>query len=324
MTNWAIMGPGGIANKFAQALMQCKDARLIGCASKSIEKAQEFKKAYDLKYAYGSYNELVANNEIDAVYVSTTHNFHYECAKTALLAGKHTVVEKAFTVNAAQAQELVDIATEKNVFLMEAMWTRFLPAFKWAKDMVLKGEIGDLQNVTASLCVDFPYEPSSRIFNINLAGGGLLDVGIYNLSIACFFLGCDPAKIQSSGSIGKTGVDENVSVILSYEKGRTATLNHSIIYKTKNDVYIHGTKGYIHIPSFVDAQAAQLVYNDGKSAECNTPHDNGFIYEVEEINSLIKAGKKESHVITHDDTVKIIKICDKLRADWGLVFPGER
>ncbi len=246
---WGIIGAGIIARKMADALNIHPDSQLIGVASKTISKAEKFAEEFGVENAY-SYDEIVNDNDIDVIYVATTHNFHFDNAKLALEHGKHVLIEKAFTVNAKQARELVRLSREKNLFLMEAFWVRFLPSFKLLKSKIQNKEIGDtkLFNITFGGIVLPQY--SRRLTDPALAGGVTLDMGIYPISFVCYMLGELPIEIKSMTQFSETGVDETSSYMFRFPCGCFATISTSYNLKLKNLAEIYGTKGFIEFPGF--------------------------------------------------------------------------
>ena len=324
IVKWGIIGPGKIANKFADDIKLVDNAKLIACASHDLNKAMEFKEKHGLEFFYGSYDEMLDNPEIDAVYIATTHNFHYENALLCIKHGKHILCEKAFTINAKQAEEIFEKAKAKNLFVMEGMWARFLPAAKWVKEQIRKGEIGEIVSVFAQYGVKIPFNPQSRAYNINLAGGGLLDLGIYPLSFACNILGCDPVEISGVAKIGQTGVDEQASISLKYKNGESATITCSMLDNYENTAIVYGTKGKIFINQASMPTKAKLFKNNDYNIEYESLASNGFEYEISEATSLILKGELESPTITAQDTIGILKICDTLRGLWNFRYPDER
>jgi len=330
---WGIIGSGHIANKFAECIQSVDHAELIACSSKDADKAEQFKKRHHLAFSYGDYEEMLRNPAIDAVYIATTHNFHYENALLCIHYGKHILCEKAFTVNAAQAKEVFKQAKEKNLFVMEAMWTRFLPATRWMKEQIQNGAIGKPISVFNRFGFKFAYDPSSRLFNASLAGGGLLDLGIYSVSIACDIFGNKPVKVSSMAKIGQTGVDEQASAIMMYKQGQIANLSWSILSEYDNETIVFGTTGKIvlnHTSAPTKATLIQYqIKNSGTDArepavEFVSLHSNGFENEIKEATERIMNGELQSPTIRWEDTVQILEICDTIRAQWDFHYPDEQ
>lgn len=313
---WGIIGPGKIANKFANAVAMTENSEVIACASQTLDRAEAFKETHGLKYAYSSYEELIGNAEIDAVYIANTHNFHYASAKLCLEGHKNVLCEKPFTVNATQTRELIELATKNDVFLMEAMWTRFLPTMAWVREQVCKGEIGEIVHIESNYSFKSEFDPDARSFNKALAGGGMLDLGIYPLSFTCMLLGTNPTKIATIGTLAATGVDDQGIVSFLYEGKKTALFRQGLLYSTQNDAIVYGTKGKINIPNFVDAKGAALTHEDKSVVNFESEHENGFLFEVIEANSMILQGKKESAIMPLHETLQIMELSDNLIAEW--------
>lgn len=332
VVKWGIIGSGFIANKFAENIKSVENAKLVACSSKDFNRAYEFKKKHNIEYSYGNYEDMLKNAPIDAVYIATTHNFHYQNALLCIVYGKHILCEKAFTLNAKQANEIFEKAKERNLFVMEGMWTRFLPTTKWVKEQIGKGEIGEIVSAFAEFGVKFLFDPLSRAFNKNLAGGGLLDLGIYALSFACNILGNNPVKITGVAKIGETGVDEQASISLLYKDGQTATITYSMVVEYDNSATIYGTSGKIilnHTSRPTKAKLIKYPVSEGnledneKLIEFESTSLNGFENEIKEATNLILQGESQSPSIKWIDTLRIMEICDNLRAQWNFIYPDE-
>lgn len=323
---WGIIGPGSISATFAKDLAAVEDAELVAVASRSSqERAKQFAEEFNVKRAYGTYEELVQDPEVDIVYIGTLHPQHYDSVKICLEAGKAVLCEKPFTINARQAEELINLAREKNIFLMEAMWTRYTPTMVKVREWIAEGLIGDVQLLQASFGFDTGNKPDGRLLNRELGGGALLDVGIYPVSLASMIFGQQPSKISSSVYIGETGVDERNSILFEYENGNKAVLNSAVRLNLVNDAYIYGTKGYIHVPNFWFAPSATLHVH-GEEEPVNFVCDRktrGYDYEAREAMACLRAGKKESSIMPLDETLAILKTLDTLRSQWGLSYPSE-
>lgn len=320
--NWGIIGCGGIAKEFASALKAVQGARLIAAASNS-GKAKQFKEEFNLPYYYDNYEKLVRNEEIDVVYIATTHNFHYENALLCLNNNKHVLCEKPVTLNAHQASHLIETAKSKKLFFMEAMWTRFSPAVFKLIDLVKGGIIGEVKTLKGDFCIDIPFDASNRYYNINLAGGALLDVGIYPITFACMVLRKYPIEITGSLNIGKTGVDEESHYILKFDNGETALLSSACTYSAPIDFKIYGTKGQILIPNFYFPQKLILKLNGTEEEIIDIPYEStGKNYEAIEVMECLRQNKTESKNQTYYDTIKIMEIMDSIRGDI-LKYPKE-
>jgi len=322
------MGAGIIATKMADALKINPDCQLYAVASKTLSKAKKFADEKDVEKAL-SYQEIVNDEEIDIIYVATTHNFHYKNARLALEHGKHVLVEKAFTVNAKEAKELVDLARKKNLFLMEAMWTRFLPSLKKLKNLIQTHEIGEVKSLNISFGGFVGPEYEKRLTEPDLAGGVTLDMGIYPISVVCFLLGELPKEIKSMTRFSDLGVDEISNYMFRFPSGCFANISTSYNLKMRNQAEIYGSKGYIEFPEFHKGDRFTIFKHDGtneikdvkKVVENN--HENGFIYQVEEVVNCLRDGKLVSNIMPLNETISIMEIMDKMRDEWGFKYPFE-
>ena len=318
---WGIMAPGNIARKFADAVTVVPEATVAAVGSRDRERAQAFADKYAIPRAYGSYEELVADPAIDAVYISAPHNHHQTCTLMALAAGKPVLCEKPLGATLAQASAMVDAARCSNLFLMEAMWTRFLPALAAARDWIDAGRIGTLRRLEADFSFRDGWNPESRLLNPALAGGGLLDVGIYVLSLAHWAFGNLPDPVASSAAIGESGVDEQAAMIFQWPDGAQAVLTCGIRTQGTSHARLAGTKGSIDIPSFFSAQAA-ILHAGSKEERADTPHlKNGFEYEIMEAMRCIRAGQLESPAQPWSETLRLAEISSRLLAQWGVHYP---
>ena len=326
---WGIMGAGVIARKLAGALKQTKTAELSFVASKSAERAKAFAEEQDVP-RYGSYDELVNDNSIDIIYVATTHNFHRENARMALEHGKHVLMEKPFTVNAKEADELIEISREKGVFLMEAIWTRFLPTYVKLHSLLESGAIGDLRYVDVSFGNFALPQYEKRLKDPALAGGVTLDMGIYPISFCCYMLQELPVEIQSVCRFSDRGIDELASYLFRFPSGVIAQIATSFALKMENQAAIYGTKGYILFSRFAMGNEFTVYTHNGtneiekqESFKLETA-ENGFIYQVEEVHRCLDAGRTESAVIPLKETRDIMAVMDTMRASWGLKYEFEK
>lgn len=321
---WGILGPGGIAHKFADALKAIPDVEIVAVGSRDLQRANIFADAFDIPYRHGNYVELTANSEVDVIYVATPHPFHKACAMLCLEAGKAVLCEKPFTVDAEQAKALIGCAREHQRFLMEAMWTRFIPVMVQVRKWLFNGVIGEPRMLTADFGNQVPMTVENmkgRLFAPKLAGGALLDIGVYTVSLASMVFGA-PTKIASLAHIGETGVDEQSGILLSYDSGQIANLSCAITTRTSQDARIFGTKGAIHIPNFSRATSATLEVIGKEPLRIEIPFtDNGFEYQAIEVINCLRAGKLESDVMPLDESLSIIKTMDTVRAQWGLEYP---
>lgn len=323
--HWGILSTGTIAKKFADTL-----SKLSGCgtlaavASRNQETAEQFAKDYNIPTAYGTYLELVSDPAVDVIYIATPHSLHYENVKLCLEHGKHVLCEKSFTVNQQQAAELVDLAKEKGLFLMEAFWTKFLPAYRQLSEVLAAGTIGEITHLRAQ----YGFAPAGaryvRKFDPNLAGGALLDIGVYALGVAAMVLGYKPKALHASAIMGEYGTDKFDSMMLEYENGVTAHLITTIGSFIDPEAIIYGTKGHIVLPSFSALQRFTIISDEGTKTTIEAPFEiNGFEYQIQETAACLAANKRESSIMTHQNTLDIMGLMDKARAAWGLTFPCE-
>lgn len=320
--NWGIIGCGGIAREFADALKAVPGANLIAAASKS-GKAKQFAEEFNLPYHYDDYEEFVKNEEIDVVYVATTHNFHYENTMQCLNNNKHVLCEKAFTLNARQASHLIETAKSKKLFLMEAMWTRFSPALTKLIGLIKAGTIGEVKTLKGDFCIDIPFNANNRYYNIELAGGALLDVGIYPITFACMVLEKYPVEITGSLNIGETGVDEESHYLLKFDKGEIALLSSACTYSAPIDFAIYGTSGQILVPNFYFPGKLILKLNGKDEEVIDVPYEStGKNYEAMEVMDCLRQNKTQSDKQTFYDTLKIMEIMDSIREN-KIKYPGE-
>jgi predicted dehydrogenase len=324
---WGILGCGHIAEKFAVSLAALDEGQLVAGASRTPGKAAAFGEKYGFDRVYESYEALVADPEVDAVYVATTHNFHYENARLCLGAGKAVLCEKPMTVNAAQSKELIELAREKGLFLMEAVWTRFLPAILKMQDLLASGLIGEVTTVHCDFGIAVECDDSHRLRNPDLAGGALLDLGIYPITFAAVVFGRAPDRISGSAILTDQGVDERSFYFLEYGEKQRAILSSSFTEKSPIEAKVYGTKGVLRArPPFLGVTVLE-IYKDGADEpeihEFPCPDQKSFKYEIAEAMACISDGKIESDIMPHDETLSVMKTMDALRGQWGMTYPGE-
>lgn len=321
---WAILGAGKIAHSFAKDITVVKNAELTAVAASDKSRAETFAKEYNLPLVY-SYDELYNSNEVDVVYVATTHNFHYEQCMQCMQHGKNVLCEKPVTLNDKQFKELARLSQEKKVFLMEAMWTYFLPAVIKARQWLQEGKIGNLKVIEANF--GFPMEKNltGRMYNIHLAGGALLDLGVYPIAFSAYFMNIKPDTITASGVLTNTGVDERTGVILQYGD-TTASIFNSMVNIMANKGMLYGEKGYIEIPDFYKASSA-FLYDDYHHLQDKFEDDRttkGYNYEIQHATDAILQGNIESDIMPHSRSNEIQEIMTEVRRQIGLVYPGEQ
>ena len=324
MFNWGIIGPGGIAHRFAQSVEAIDGACIYAVASRSKDKALAFADKYGAQKSFGSYEELAQCPEVDAVYISTTNPFHHEPAICCLEHKKPVLCEKPLTLNAKMAQEMMDAARKNDTFLMEAMWTRFLPAMVQVRKWLEDGAIGTPRLFDASFCVKFDPDPNSRLMSPDQGGGALLDLGIYPLSFAAMVFGTKYDKISSAGYLTDTGVDEHTVILLKYPKGEIAKITCSLSTSPPHIAYIIGTEGHIEIENFWAADNAKLIKGGKVADSVNFDYEGqAFKYEAMEVAKCVTQGKIQSDIMPWDESLDLMKIMDFAREEMGLKYPQE-
>jgi len=321
---WGILGTGKIAKAFAAGLADTPGAELAAVASRTADSAATFGAAYGVPRCYGSYQALADDPEIDVIYIATPHPMHHENALMCLNGGKALLVEKSFTVNAREAQEIVALARSKRLFVMEAMWSRFMPAIVEAKRIVDSGEIGVPANVTADFGFTAEAGPEHRLFNPELGGGSLLDLGIYPLSLAAFFLG-PVQSVQAVGELGATGVDVQVAFTLGHASGAVASCTSSLRSRTPCELTISGSAGFVRLHGrFHHTERLTVELADGSRRELDVPRSgNGYPHEAIEVGRCLRAGLLESPVMPLDETVALMTVLDTMRAQVGVRYAAD-
>ncbi len=321
---WGIMGTGGIARGFAEDLVLLDEAELVAVGSRTQKSADEFAKKYDVKHKHASYEALAKNPDVDVIYIATPHHLHCENTLLCLNAGKHVLCEKPFAMNAREAKLMIDTARAKKLFLMEAMWTRFVPLVVKLRDMLAQRVIGDVRMLQADFCFRAPFSRDGRLFNPQLGGGALLDVGVYPVSFASMIFGA-PERITGMAHFGETGIDEQNAILMGYSGGRIATLYSSTRLDSPIEAVIMGTKGSIRIHRFMHHPVSMTLLSGGNPDKTiKLPIDGyGYGYEAEEVMKCIRNDKTESAIMPLNETLTIIKTLDALRNQWGLVYPSD-
>ncbi len=325
---WGIVGTGNISTQFAQGLQRVEHARIAAVASRSIDSAKAFAETFDIPKYYGSYEEMVKDHELQIIYIGTPHPQHYENVMLFLEAGFAVICEKPLGVTAAQAEQMIAKAREKNVFFMEGMWTRFFPAFQKALEWVKTGRIGQPKVLHAVFGYDGSANKGQWRFQHDMAGGALLDVGIYPLALAFAMFGSDPVNVSTSAYI-KDGVDEYNSFTFEYEDGRIAVLTDGIGIKLDNHVFIGGSEGSVLLGEgwWHPNRAEFAPFGDTdvgispKRDVFDRPYPaTGFQYEAQTVQQHFLNGLKEAPEMPLDETLKIARMMDRLRKDWALVY----
>ena len=324
-----ILGAGGIARSMCATLRGMKAAgrpvELYAVASRDIDKAVRFAREQGVKRAYGSYEAMLADPAVELVYVATPHSHHAEQMKQCILAGKAILCEKSFTANAAQAEDVLALAKEKGVYVAEAIWTRYMPARKIVDDLIAAGEIGEPYLLTANLC--YTIEQIERIRLPELAGGALLDVGVYPLNFASMVFGNNIASMESHVEMLPTGVDRTENITIRYANGRTAMLMASAAFNSDRRCVVYGSRGYITVDNVNNPAFIEVFDKDERihpRMHIDVPAQiTGYEYEVEACLRDIPLGRLEPEEMPHSETLTIMRQMDALRAQWGMKYPFE-
>ena len=320
---WGIIGTGGIAKAFAEDLGRLDGHVVVAVGSRNIASAKEFSARFTDAAPFGSYEELVAA-DVDAVYIATPHPMHYENALLAMRAGKPVLCEKAFTVNAKEARALVAYSQENRIPLMEAMWSRFLPHLQQIKEIVSKGVLGEITNITADHGQFIPYERAPRLWEPELGGGALLDLGIYPLTLAHLILG-SPTSIHAEATLTEKKVDLNTSIILRYANGAHALLSCTMASRGSVGATIVGDKGRIEIDGpFYAPTSFKVITRDGDITDYPKRYEGlGLREEAREFARVVRSNEIESPLMTHQMSIELMEIMDSIRAQVGVTYPGE-
>jgi dihydrodiol dehydrogenase / D-xylose 1-dehydrogenase (NADP) len=323
MIKWGVIGLGKITTTFTREFKFLENTSIHIAGSRDSAKAKAFAAEHGIPIT-GTYDEVVLNSEINAVYIGTPHSDHYEWAKKALLNGKHVLCEKSITLNEAQFVELRDIARSKKLMLMDAMWTYFLPATLKSKEWIAKGYLGEVKYVNSEFGYRAEYNLENRLYNPALAGGGLLDIGVYNIYATFNYLGSDYDAMHCFGELAETGVDQSVSFTFDYRSSK-ANNYCTIANWLRNSTFIYGPDGYIEIPLFWRSNSAILYDKDNNIVE----HFNderlchGFKYQIDHFMECVQKNYVESPVVTHALTQKVMQTMDEIRRIIGMRYPNE-
>jgi predicted dehydrogenase len=316
---WGIVGPGRIADSVTGDFPHVDGARAVAVASRSAARAEAFAARHGIERAYGSYAEILADPDVDVLYVATPHPQHHAIAIAALRAGKALLVEKAFTATTAGAAEVIDLARQTGVFAMEAMWTRFQPAVVALRELVADGAIGEVRSVQADLGIARDYDPANRLFDLALGGGALLDLGVYVVSFAQMLLGT-PSRVVAAGSLFPSGADAEAALLLDHGDGRTATLTTSLRQALPGQARVFGTTGWIDVlPRFHHPQTI-VLHRDGAEPETVTRQQTGggYSHELIEVTECLRAGRSESAVMPLADTLAVQTVLNEAAEQLGV------
>ena len=319
-----VLGAGKISHSTVPAMIALEEIECYAVASRSLEKAREFADKYGFQKAYGSYKEMLEDPEVELVYVATPHSHHFEHMMLCLEHGKGVLCEKAFTMNAKQARKIMEYAGEHGLFVSEAIWPRYMPSRKMINEVIASGVIGKVNTLTANLSYVIHEVP--RIYRPELAGGALLDIGIYGINFALMHFGTDIERVESSVQMTPTGVDGMETITIFYKDGRMAVLTHSIYARSDRKGIIHGDKGYIVVENINNPQSVSVFdLQDQLLAYYDVPEQvNGYEYEFAECAKAMKEGRTESWSMPMADTVYMMEFMDSIRNQWGMVYPQER
>lgn len=314
--NFAILAPGKIANKMAKAVNGTSGVELYAVASRSLERAEAFAEKWNVEKAYGSYEEMLCDPSVDLVYVASPHSCHYEHAKLCLMHGKNVLVEKAFTVNASEAGELIRLSEERHLLLAEGMWTRYMPSRELISNLIDEGTIGDITSVTANL--GYPLSGIERLEKPELAGGALLDLGVYPINFALMVLNEKIKNVQSAAVMSPVGIDWSNSITLTFENDKIAVLSSDMRAATNRMGVICGTKGYIEVHNINNCEKIDVFdTNHSLISRIAVPEQvNGYEYEVASCVKAIHEGKTECPEMPHSEILRVMKLLDEIREKW--------
>ncbi|MDZ7266345.1 MAG: Gfo/Idh/MocA family oxidoreductase [candidate division KSB1 bacterium] len=321
---WGILSTGRIAQAFAQSLAVLPDAQLHAVGSRRAAAAEAFGARFNVPRRHASYAALAADEEVEVIYIGTPHSLHAENCLLCLQAGKAVLCEKPFTINAAEAETVIQFARHQRRFLMEAMWTRFLPAVVQVREWLAEGMIGEPRLLLADFGFRAEFDPASRLFAPELGGGALLDVGIYPLALAAMIFG-PPQRLASMAHLGPTGVDEQCGMILGYDGGALALLAAANRSETPKEATIIGSAGRItlHAPFFKTTRVT-LARHGRPEQTVQAPYESfGYQYEAAEVMACLRAGRLESEIMPLDESLQLMQTMDEIRRQWGLRYPCE-
>lgn len=317
---WGILGPGKIAHKFAKGLAVVPGAELYAVASRSLPKAEEFAKEFNVPKFYGSYEDLVNDKEVDIIYIATPHVFHYEHSLLCLKHKKAVLCEKPFAMNKEQVNEMIQIAKKENIFLMEALWTYFLPHYQYVLELVRSEKFGKINGLEANFGFEAPYLPEKRLFNKELGGGSLLDIGIYPVFAALTLLG-KPDTISAKAKFSETGVDESCSIVFNYQNGVRAHLLSTINKTTPTTATINFEKAKLTLNRrFHEPTSVTILHNDQEETISFDVNTNGYNFEAEHVQQMLAQGRTESTVMSFEKSLELIGLLDEIREKIGLVY----
>ncbi|MEN8202427.1 MAG: Gfo/Idh/MocA family oxidoreductase [Bacteroidota bacterium] len=322
---WGILSTGRIAGDFARVLKSLPGAEIAAVASRNPETASAFAKEHGILRAHGSYEGLAEDPEVDVVYIGTPHTLHLENSVMCMRAGKNVLCEKALTINAREAEEMIRVAREENVFLMEAMVIRHIPVVLKALEWIRDGKIGEVRMLRASFCKRNTYTPDQRHLNPELGGGSLLDLGIYGISLVSAVMERPPVDVVGYGYLGELGSDEQGAALMQYDRGEIAELSFALRTPGINDAWVFGTEGYVKLHETFTVPVKATLFRDGGEVEVfeDPSTGGGLTFEAEEVMRCLREGLKESPRMPLEESLQIMRIMDQIRAPWGLTYPND-
>jgi predicted dehydrogenase len=323
MSRWGIVGPGSIATSFAEAMQLVPEGSIVSVASRSAERAETFAARFEIPHHYGDYRHIADDPEVDVVYVSTPQSRHELDTLDLLRAGKHVLCEKPFALNVEQSERMVGEARQRGLFLMDAIWSRFLPAYQVLGQVLDEGRIGEPLLVEADFGFRSPLSSANRLFRADLGGGGLLDLGIYPLQLCSLVLG-HPIAAVADGVIGDTGVDEQVAVVIRHPGAKLGVIKAAIRVNMACTARISGTDGIIQLPAMMHCPNSITVTSAAGTEEIDCSYEgNGLRFEIEEVQRCLESGLIESERMPLDETLVLMSTLDAIRRQIGLQFPDE-
>jgi predicted dehydrogenase len=320
---WGILGPGKIAKKFSEDLALVADAEITAVASRSLDRAQSFAAQHLIRSSFQSYESMIREGNIDIVYIGTPHSFHLEQTLLCLENGIAVLCEKPAAINSKEVQKMIDASRENSTFFMEALWTRFIPAVQKVLEIIDSGEMGVVENVEAEFCFEAPIDPLSRLYDLGLGGGSILDIGIYPVFLSYLLLG-SPVKIEASGQLYQTGADQTCSMNFSYDGKKSAALHSSVLFESNMPARITMSKGYILMQPRWHSAPGLVVLKAGEEAlhiDCQ-PIGKGFVHEILECHQCLRQGQIESAQWSHQNSLNLMEILDEVRRQVGVLYPG--
>ncbi|MCQ2462492.1 MAG: Gfo/Idh/MocA family oxidoreductase [Clostridia bacterium] len=321
---FGIVGTGNIAHRFAEAIKNVNEAQLVAVASRTQENADKFADEFDIPVRFSSYEAMAQSNKIDAAYIAVPHSGHMHCSCLMMNGGKNVLCEKPLAVNARQAQEMFECARKNGVFLMEAMWARLVPGTIKLLEIAESGILGKIKGAEGKFCYTMDEdEMEHHVLKNEHGGGALLDVGVYGLHFASWYLGKDVLKISAVCDT-YNGIDSHTCVLLKYSDGGIADISSAVLLKKPNEGYIYGTEGYVHMNRFYAPQKLELRLNNGESRDIELPYEgNGFEEQIRHFCLCVSQGLKQSPVVTPEQTIYVMKQMDEIRKQTGIIYPQD-